>query len=357
MIILIPIPRKSYDAEQIGKRILGVVCEKCGCPFYYELVRVGTGSSSSARAAQEISNQDLQTQLAEDSDPVACPKCNWINEDMVQKYRQSHYSGCGCLAFGFTAIGTLSSLAIGWFLASTPPPSPDAVRFFYYIAPSIFALFFLGVVLTCTLLRWRVRPNGDFPAAPLLPIGTAQALFKEESTGKFVLARPRDVFEGTEEGRIYFNPGHDQFPPLCVRCLSHTIHAQSESITPTLSLQIPCCKSCSARFDTQACAASFAASFVVLGIGGAVGYWQESYWCPVSIAFLVALFVYGLVAINYPRPWRVLSGKQPFGVVCLRFCNPEYARVVAKHLANLVEEDASEPKQPDRGEFKAMPEY
>lgn len=83
---------KQIDAEQGGGCLVRVQCATCGCEYFYELARIGTGSRSAPygigvdRAtdfARYHSKRDLAKRLATEAELVPCPKCNWINEELI----------------------------------------------------------------------------------------------------------------------------------------------------------------------------------------------------------------------------------------------------------------------------------
>src|SRR5665213_2105223 len=120
---------KRVDAEQGGGRVVRVECAKCGCEYFYELTRIGTGSRSvpygigvarATRSVQEQSKRDLTRRLATEAELVPCPQCNWINDDLVQGYRCGRYRSFGTLAIGIGVVGTALSLVAAWFISIGP---------------------------------------------------------------------------------------------------------------------------------------------------------------------------------------------------------------------------------------------
>src|SRR5438105_396547 len=100
---------KTFEASRAGGRVVGVICDHCGCRYYYELTRIGTGAntasygigtSRASRKAHEQSERDLQRRLALEAELVPCPQCNWINGELVKGYRLGRYRGVGKFAFG-----------------------------------------------------------------------------------------------------------------------------------------------------------------------------------------------------------------------------------------------------------------
>jgi hypothetical protein len=83
-----------YTSTTTQHLIKQVTCEKCGCPFAYELVRQAAGMGSSAynvgnqgaqQRAQQRAQATLNAMLANDEDPVPCPRCGWFQQSMVRK--------------------------------------------------------------------------------------------------------------------------------------------------------------------------------------------------------------------------------------------------------------------------------
>src|ERR1043166_2295232 len=114
-----------YDAAILGRTVVGVKCDKCDCVYYFELARVGTGigeapygigNAEAASAAQRRSESDLQERLATEAELVPCPKCHWINDELVQGYRRSRFRGLTKATVLFCIVGTASALVCSWFI-------------------------------------------------------------------------------------------------------------------------------------------------------------------------------------------------------------------------------------------------
>jgi hypothetical protein len=110
---------KQIHSEHVGQRVVGVVCTNCGCEYYYELARLGLGSGTAhygigvgaaTRSAQENSRRDLAQRLVGEAELVPCPKCYWINDDLIQGYRRARYRRLGTFALGVGFFGTVISL-------------------------------------------------------------------------------------------------------------------------------------------------------------------------------------------------------------------------------------------------------
>lgn len=107
---------KHIEAAQVGGRVARVVCDRCGCEYFYELTRIGTGSETApygigtagaTRRAKKQSRRDLQRRLAREAELVPCPKCHWINEHLVWGYRLGRYRHMAVVACAVGVCGTV----------------------------------------------------------------------------------------------------------------------------------------------------------------------------------------------------------------------------------------------------------
>src|SRR5687767_9480977 len=92
---------KTFTAAQVGQKLQKVVCDKCKQIYFYELVRIGAGSATAPyligmnkarQRAEDRAGADLGDRLYGDAELVPCPKCNWVNQQLVDRYRQRMYS-------------------------------------------------------------------------------------------------------------------------------------------------------------------------------------------------------------------------------------------------------------------------
>jgi hypothetical protein len=110
---------RHFEAGAIGSRLVAVQCDKCGCEYSFELARVGSGSAQApygigtkraARTAEERAQRDLGKRLEHDAELVPCPKCAWINEELVSRYRRGRYRGWTKFAASIFLLGTVRLL-------------------------------------------------------------------------------------------------------------------------------------------------------------------------------------------------------------------------------------------------------
>jgi hypothetical protein len=130
--------QKRVEAALVGQRVVSVECDKCDCRYFYELSRIGTGSgiapygvgtASATHSAQEQSQRELSGRLELEAELVPCPRCNWINDELVLGYRRGQYRRVGMFALGVASLGTIGSLICAWFVFSGPPADQGALPY------------------------------------------------------------------------------------------------------------------------------------------------------------------------------------------------------------------------------------
>src|SRR5688500_3352479 len=107
---------KVFTATEAGRRMVSVRCEKCRTAFWYELSRVAVGRASAPyylfqesaeRRADRNAKRDLARRLEEDAELVPCPKCHWVNQELVNRYRSGLYRRAPLLAAACMGAGVL----------------------------------------------------------------------------------------------------------------------------------------------------------------------------------------------------------------------------------------------------------
>jgi hypothetical protein len=193
---------KRFDATQAGQRVVDIRCDQCGCEYFYHLTRVGTGAAtapyylgmdSAERRAQKQAETDLQRRLAQEADLVPCPKCNWINDDAVRKYRLGRCRQLNKLALWIAVVGCASALMCSWPISIGPPPDRAAVPYILVGGPLFFLALAGCVILFRNFLRSQIRPNRHFPIPPELPPDTPRAVIADKSTVRLLEPNPTDI--------------------------------------------------------------------------------------------------------------------------------------------------------------------
>ncbi len=216
---------KHFTQSAAGQRLARVECDRCGTGYCYQLSRVGTGvgvapyclgQARAARLAEQRAAKELERALDRGRELVPCPKCSWINEDLVQGYRRTRYRLWGRVAFYILGTAILLALTLVPLLAFG---DPDALP--------IVALILLGIVLLSggTLgiqmwLRGRINPNRNYPDAPELLPGTPPALLQDPISGEIKAASNGRIGVAPVGEWCDFQLGRHQLPPVCCVCLN-----------------------------------------------------------------------------------------------------------------------------------------
>ena len=118
-----------YTVSVSGSRWKAVRCTHCRSEWAYKVSRQATGEGRSpyfldndgAKArARSSAVESLERALASAVDNIACPRCGYYQEDMVQRLRSSQHTGLAVLG-GFAIAGALGTLLVG--VASAPTAS------------------------------------------------------------------------------------------------------------------------------------------------------------------------------------------------------------------------------------------
>jgi hypothetical protein len=179
--MLIPIyVGNSYSAalNEMGTR--QVQCEKCSDVYFYHVLRQGSGHGFSpiglnnqAALANAVTSAavNLQHNLMTAVEPVPCPRCGWLQADMVFLVRSRKYAW---MTVPIHVIALAFAIAL-LILASIYGGSNAPV---FAVAGSLGG----GVALACSLLYARGRlqarydPNWRFPKRPPKFKGAPSAL-------------------------------------------------------------------------------------------------------------------------------------------------------------------------------------
>jgi hypothetical protein len=350
---------RQFNASFTGIRMVPVCCEQCRSDYFYELARVGTGSASApygigskgaAERAEKQAKEELQRRLVEESELVPCPRCHWINQEMIAGYRKARYRGWGKFAGGLAVIGTSISVLIGLVLSNGPAVDRDARNFFLVVGPVV-SLGLAGLLLLArNWLRSLINPNRDFPEPPRkLPSGSPAALIKNPTTGELEPVRakaensvwdgelddfPLDRAGSPVKAWVDFQVGRSTLPPACTSCLapSNPQSADRRSLFPAVDLVLPRCASC-ARRRKQTMWKSFlitlvATMAVAIPVMKLLNVDEIVFW--VCIAGLGSVFpLMGImIGDRLTSPVQVKLLDKSRAIVRLRFRNEHYRKLI-----------------------------
>lgn len=338
---MIPYYSTRYAASATGTSIAGVECDQCGCQYFYELTRTGSGSvstpyglgaGSATQSAQEQSAGELAERLGDEAEIVPCPQCHWINEELVTGYRRSRLRWVLPLAVGIGGFGTVACLIAAAYVWYGPEADRFALPWILIGGPLISVSTGVLLVLLRNGLRRLIRPNRHFPARPRVPPGSPPALLLDESTETLRPVTPADAAESERgESRWYdFQFGRHSLPACCSGCLGEPNEksAWAHPVTTAVELKVPLCATCR-RSSKGVCLKAWLASFTVcVGVGATI-IWTVAEDDLVRTIFTVTLVLLSLgfaawFASMKSAPVDVKVVDQSRGILRLRFGHPDY---------------------------------
>jgi hypothetical protein len=263
--------RRVQEQAHVAPIVRQVHCEQCGCNYTYEMIRRGTGATSTAyglfstsrqKAAAAQAAQSLQVQLDRDHDPVGCPDCGWIQSAMVADLRRRSYRWMTKPAWSISILLLLlDSLVIVDFISAGLKGAP--VR---PIAVVVAAVAMAAVVIVLAAvglqyaLRSRINPNRLYPWEPGFISGAPSAVKLNSSSHQATLPltgnagpnptyarKPRELERGNW---ITVQLARFRCPSVCCKCLSATEQTYTLRITKLAKTTVPFCSNCRRRTRT-----------------------------------------------------------------------------------------------------------
>ena len=171
----------------------------------------GIGKSAAIRSSEKQAQADSRNRLSHEAELVPCPKCNWINDDLVEGYRRGRFRSLRTLAIGIGTFGTIGSLIGAWFIWVDPAPDHGALPYFLFAGPAISVSLGIALVLLRKWLRSRIQPNREFPLRPGCRLARRQPLSWTKKPESFTCAK-RDVRYSDNSEWHNFQIGRDQLP-------------------------------------------------------------------------------------------------------------------------------------------------
>ena len=350
---------KELTTTAAGWRVEAVACERCGTQYHYELTRLGVGRASApyflGRASAErrsasSAERDLGRRLADEAEMVPCPKCNWVNAALVDRYRRRLYGGAPLLIGLLVGVGFVGALLLGVGLAeslgydSRVPGLVALAWLTLFLSSPAWVLLLRGV-----LRRRAADPNATFPAPPRVPAGTPPALIarRDARTGKFrfvpvLREEPADQTGGGGRGEAgewaVYRPGQVRFPNLCCVCLKpgRTVWAAPFKVNDDSDFDAPLCHGCDSDLRRRwwtlaplAVAGASALAAVLWLLAYALVPAMDSFgrWGLAGIVMLFAsLFGVAIVPSMLCRPYQLKVVDADRGIVRFRAKNAGYTR-------------------------------
>lgn len=331
---------KNYTTATVGERIVGVRCERCGCDYFFQLTRIGSAETTAAyglgqhsareRSAQS-SEKDTLDRLKLEAELVPCPKCLWINDELVRGFRLGRYRNWGVTAMGGAFVGISISLIAAWFIWIGPESDRYVLPYFLIYGPLIIAVLAAGVIALRRWLRSRIQPNRLYPLPPRLPRGTPPALILDESTGELVEVPQVEKEPKSVDHEIEMQIGRHEIPSICNICLEPA-DADAAILIPVLTalqLQIPRCSACAGRASRRRrwvfCLVTCLTLAAEIGTLFILRLEKEEFWIFSVVAVPLALAIGGTAAHLHDMPVRVKVVDASRGVIRIRFKNSAFS--------------------------------
>ncbi len=335
---------RNFESSAVGSRLVAVQCEKCGCEYLFELARVGSGRAQAAygigvkraaRAANERAERDLAKRLEHDAELVPCPKCAWINEDLVSRYRRGRYRGWAKFAACIVILGTVTSLIGAWFVSTGPAADRAAAVYLSILGPTISAAVATLALLCRYWLRKRIQPNRDYPLPPKLPPGVPTPLTKHPTTGQVDVAGSRNVHDDATGQWINFQIGRQELPSLCCGCqgASEAQSAYRHPVFRAAVLVVPLCARCAREWTVRMWLVGLVAFLAVVASAllllTALTSDQLVCWLVFGVICGITPLACAGLAFRLTTPVRVRSVDASRAMVRLWFRNEEYRNHIA----------------------------
>lgn len=340
---------KMISATLIGRQTKHATCEKCQTRFRYELTRFGTGlgeapfflgQASAAASAQAEARRHLQERLEREVELVPCPKCGWVNVDVIKTYRKRKYRHLPWLSSVIVVAGFFAALFLGASLARVLGGRSDAP----WIARLVLLVVCLSspawIFLLRSGLRRRINPNRTQPRWPAVPLGTPPALIErnDPNTGEVHLEPVPNRYEhsGLLATWAVYRLSQIELPPVCCICMApaSTTYRSPFKVGADSDFPVPLCGRCASRvrrrwwvLATVVTVAALALSVIsALAIPSldVLGRWLV--FLPVS--FLVVSVSVAVLPNKICRPYRFRNVDKDRGVFRFQAPNRAYTELL-----------------------------
>jgi hypothetical protein len=342
---------KVVTSSQLGRRLEHVVCEKCNTDYFYELTRVGVGKglalynigqTAAARRAASAAQQNLSSRLNVETELVPCPKCNWVNQELVDAYRCRKYRKMPTLIAVFVGAGVIA-LPILWAMLE------EVLGYSSRIPASV--TLALAIIIAATpafdlLIRRRRRaaidPNPTYPRLPTLPVGTPPGLIPQldKQTGETFLvpvaATAGKAIESDKHPWAVLRPGQLLTLPCCCMCLEETsqLFKSPMQVDERSEIAVPVCSRCNSVLGrrwwrTILMVGAVSSVLAVIGI----------FWLPIGdlggrigvfgiLAAFTTLIGGVVIAARVCRPYRIVTIDRDRGIFKFAANNPGYTALL-----------------------------
>jgi hypothetical protein len=340
---------RRFHSALVGTRLREVTCEKCSCRYVYEFTRIGSGTATApygigctraARIAAERAQRDLDHRLESEAELVPCPKCHWINDELIMRYRQGCYRRWARSAAWLGIVGTVSSLVGSWFVSIGPAIDHGALPYLLIGGPSASMALAASILLLRHVLRQRIRPNRDYPLPPAVPRGSPVPLIRNAATGELEPATLGPAPHFDVDPWTDYQVGRSTLPRVCCACLApcDLRSAYRRPLQPAVELVVPLCRRCGRRWLARKWFGALLALSLTAAVGLPVLFALKLdeivFWLTVAGFGTVMPIVGAMLASHRTAPVvvKIVDGSR--GVVCLWFRNKMFRERAAREHSN-----------------------
>ncbi len=302
---------RTHSAWSTNSVLKRVICDQCSTEYYYQMTRTGQGRGESpfmldekqaAARAQYAADRQLQLRLESDTELVPCPRCHWVNDELIRGFRRQRWTR-------LVSYASVPLVIVGIFLLLIVPglrPTSLLLIGAALLALCLFSPLWLRLVRH--LLRLRIDPNRSHPHPPVVPPATPVPLLwrPDPLTGEMTL---QPVFYLPEQlwqkpGWAVLRPDRMHFPASCCVCMRNatTVYQSPFTVDKNSELRVPICQPCRAAARRRWWLAFLPTAAAALGISAlpaliipgldAFGRWM--------LFILIGLFATGLALAIVP---------------------------------------------------------
>ncbi|HEX4124615.1 MAG TPA: hypothetical protein VHY37_07795 [Tepidisphaeraceae bacterium] len=346
---------KKCTFTAIGQRIVDVTCERCGTAFRYLLFRQAEGTAiawpladeaPAQRLAETRARRALARRLETESDPVPCPKCHWINRELIDGYRKTRYRGLPASGAVTAIFVWIAAFALCLEDAALEPRGPGP----YTILAEAIAgalggmLCIAGGMAMQSILRRRIDPNLHYPAPPILPPATPKGWTPHD-----LAAPPRfepgsfdpTAGESRYPGWAVFRKGYEVIPPICCECLAPTDRPYKDKFGPDdrPSVEVRLCDECASRLRNNWWLAAIAVIFLVaMGCMAIIAFSHGKRASLVIPIICMGVFYAAFGALTLPAiiacPYHLRVVDSSRGIMRVKFRNEQFTEMVRQASAD-----------------------
>ncbi|MFI5381262.1 MAG: hypothetical protein ACHRHE_18345, partial [Tepidisphaerales bacterium] len=285
-------------------------------------------------SAKALAEGALRERLYQETEPVPCPKCGWIQADMVADLRRKRHRWVLWLGVGVPALVVFIVLIMIMRIALVR--EADRSDLHPCINVGIVAIGFAVVSsLYRLILVRRFDPDEAYPKWPRTEPGRPPALVAGPAgaDGRIPLVVAKTNLPEQDDGWLDWNLVEDRFVPVCCCCLAPGSCEFHLLLSISQELPVPLCSRCAARINLRwwewavgcvavVCMAMLLVCWVLADLGDMAGFMAVA---GSALFSWVALMIIPRAMVR-PYDARVVDADR--AIVRLYFVNHQYTQLL-----------------------------